>query len=343
MNIFLRWPATVVAVFTLVTFAMNRATQAQPAKTIGSIERLDPAFDKLVSPGAVIEVLGEGLDWSEGPCWIKEKGFLVFSDIPPNKIMKWDPKGGISLFMEKVGYTGKEPFKGEEPGTNGLMLDSEGRIVACCHGDRAIKRIEKDGKITVLADKFEGKRFNSPNDCVYKSNGDLYFTDPPYGLPLREKDPAKELDWFGVYRLGKDGKVTLLTKEMTRPNGIGFSPDEKTLYVAQSDSAAAIWKAFPVNAEGTLGTSRVLFDATPWVKEGRPGAPDGMAIDKQGHIWATGPGGVYCFSPDGKPLGRVNTGQRTANCKFGEDGKTLFMTADMFLCRVKTNVVGTNF
>jgi gluconolactonase len=324
--------------------AMANPALAQSPKSIGSIERLDPAFDKLVPQGAAIEVLGEGFDWSEGPCWIKDKGFLVFSDIPPNKIMKWDPKSGmVSQFMEKVGYTGKEPFKGEEPGTNGLMTDSEGRLLCCCHGDRVIKRIEKDGKITVLAEKFEGKRFNSPNDLVFKSNGDLYFTDPPYGLPQREKDPARELEWFGVYRLSKDGKLTLLTKEMTRPNGLGFSPDEKTLYVAQSDPDAAIWKAFPVKDDGTLGSSKVLFDGTKWAKEGRPGLPDGMAIDKQGHLWATGAGGVYCFTPDGKVLGRLNTGQRTANCKFGDDGKTLFITADMYLCRVKTNVIGTNY
>lgn len=223
------------------------------------------------------------------------------------------------------------------------MTDRQGRLVACCHGDRAIKRIENDGKITVLVDKYEGKRLNSPNDLVYKSNGDLYFTDPPYGLPLREKDPGRELDWYGVYRLSPDGKLTLLTKEMTRPNGIGFSPDEKTLYVAQSDPQAAIWKAFSVNADGTLGDSRLLYDATAWVKEGRPGLPDGLAVDQQGHIWATGPGGVYCFTADGKPLGRINTGQRTANCKFGEDGTTLFLCAHMYICRVKTNVVGTNY
>jgi gluconolactonase len=340
----LRYTARLLTAITVLSMT-NASTHAQPPKSIGSIERLDPAFDKLVPAGAVIEVLGDGFDWSEGCCWIKDKGFLVFSDIPPNKIMKWDPKSGISVFMERVGYTGKEPFVSPtpEPGTNGLMLDSAGRLVCCCHGDRCIKRIEKDGKITILADKFEGKRFNSPNDLVYKSNGDLYFTDPPYGLPLRENDPGKELDWYGVYRLGKDGKITLLTKEMTRPNGIGFSPDEKTLYVAQSDREAAIWKAFPVNADGTLGPSRVLFDATPWVKEGRPGAPDGLAIDKQGHIWATAPGGVYCFTSEGKPLGRLNTGERTANCKFGDDGKTLFLCADMYICRVKTTVTGTNY
>src|SRR5438552_2925182 len=332
-----------ILIVAVLSVALSSAT-AQ-TKTIGSIERLDPAFDKLVPQGAMIEVLGEGFDWAEGCCWIKDKGFLVFSDIPPNKIMKWDPVGGISVFRERVGYTGKEPFVSEtpEPGTNGLMLDPEGRLVCCCHGDRCIKRIEKDGKLTIIADKYEGRRFNSPNDLVYKSNGDLYFTDPPYGLPQREKDPTRELDWFGVYRFGKDGKVTLLTKEMTRPNGIGFSPDEKTLYVAQSDPDAAIWKAFPVKADGTLGESRVIFDATPWVKEGRPGLPDGMAIDKQGHLWATGPGGVYCITPEGKILGRLNTGERTANCKFGDDGRTLFVCADMYICRVKTNVVGTNY
>jgi gluconolactonase len=328
-----------------LVFAMTALAAAQTPKSIGSIERLDPAFDKLVPADAKIEVLGSGFDWSEGVCYVKDGGFVVFSDIPPNKIMKWDPKTGeTSLFLEKVGYTGKEPFVSEtpEPGTNGLMLDKEGRIVACCHGDRCVKRIEKDGKFTILADKYDGKRFNSPNDLVYKSNGDLYFTDPPYGLPKREKDETRELDWFGVYRLGKDGKVTLLTKEMTRPNGIGFSPDEKTLYVAQSDPAAAIWKAFPVKADGTLGESKVFYDATANVGK-TPGLPDGLAVDKQGNVWATGPGGVYCFSPEGKVLGRLLTGQATANCKFGDDGKTLYICADMYLCRVKTNVTGTNY
>jgi gluconolactonase len=317
---------------------------AEKVKTIGSVEAIDPAFSKLLAPGAQIEVLGEGFDWTEGPLWYKPEGVLLFSDIPPNKIMKWDPKTGkTSLFRERVGYTGKEKFTGEEPGTNGLTLDREGCIIACCHGDRVIKRIQKDGSLKTLADNYEGKRFNSPNDAVYNKSGDLYFTDPPYGLPQREKDPAKELEWFGVYRLGKDGKVTLLTKEMTRPNGIAFSPDEKTLYVAQSDPAAAIWKSFPVKPDGTLGEGKVLFDSTAWVKEGRPGLPDGLTVDQQGHLWATGPGGVYCFTPEGKLLGRLNTGERTSNCKFGDDGSTLYITADSYICRVKTNVKGPGF
>lgn len=312
-------------------------------KTIGSIERVDPAFDKIVPEEAEIEVLGGLFDWSEGPVWVKKEGYLLFSDIPPNKIMKWAPGKGVTLFAQGIGYSGQNPFTGEEPGTNGLTLDSQGRLVMCCHGDRCIKRMTlPDGKPEVLADKYDGKRFNSPNDLVYHSSGDLYFTDPPYGLPKRENDPARELDWFGVYRLGKDGKLTLLTKEMTRPNGIGFSPDEKTLYVAQSDPAAAIWKAFPVKDDGTLGEGKVFFDATKWVKD-RPGLPDGLAVDKEGRVWATGPGGVYCFSPEGKVLGRLNTGVPTANCKFGNDGSTLYITADMYLAKVKTNTKGLGY
>jgi gluconolactonase len=308
--------------------------------TIGKIERFDPEFDKLVPADAAIQVLAGGFDWSEGPVWVKNGGYLLFSDIPPNKIHRWKEGEGVTLFREKIGYTGTAKFTGTEPGTNGLTLNAEGRLVMCCHGDRCVKRMEKDGQLTTLVDKYEGKRLNSPNDLVYHSNGDLYFTDPPYGLPQREKDPARELEWFGVYRLGKDGKLTLLTKEMTRPNGIAFSPDEKTLYVAQSDPAAAIWKSFPVHADGTLGPSKLIFDATPWVKEGLPGLPDGLKVDVNGNLWATGPGGVSVFSPAGKLLGRLNTGEKTANCAFGDDGTILYITADMYLCKVKTLVKG---
>jgi gluconolactonase len=334
-----------LALIAAAGFALSASAQEKKAekKADMKVERLDPAFDKLVGTDAKIEILADGFDWAEGPCWIKDGGYMIFSDIPPNKIMKWKQGDGISLFREKVGYTGKDKFTGKEPGTNGLVVDSQGRIVAACHGDRVIKRIEKDGKFTVLADKYDGKRLNSPNDLVYSASGDLYFTDPPYGLPKLDKDPERELDWFGVYRLGKDGKVTLLTKEMTRPNGIGFSPDGKTLYVANSDPEIAVVKSFPVKADGTLGESKVFFDATAWVKEGRPGLPDGLTVDQQGNVWATGPGGVYCFSPAGKPLGRLNTGVPTANCKFGDDGSTLYIAADMFFCRIKTNVKGPGF
>jgi gluconolactonase len=308
-------------------------------KTIGSIERVDPEFDKLVPKDAAIEVLAGGFDWSEGPVWIPDGKHLLFSDIPPNRINKWKEGEGVSVFMEPSGYTGKEPFTGKEPGANGLMLDAQGRLVMCCHGDRAIKRVEKDGKLTVLVDKYEGKRLNSPNDLVFAKNGDLYFTDPPYGLPKQWDDPGRELDFCGVYRLSKDGKLTLLTDEMTRPNGIAFSPDQKTLYVANSDPKAAIWKKFPVKEDGTLGKGEVLFDSTAWVGQ-QKGLPDGMVVDTAGNIWATGPGGVICFSPEGKVLGKLLTGEATANCTFGDDGGTLYITADMYLCRVKTNARG---
>lgn len=314
-------------------------------KTMGSVERIDASFDKLVPLDAKIEVLGGGFKWTEGPVWMKAGGYLLFSDIPNNRINRWKEGEGITVFMERSGYTGTAPFTGEEPGTNGLMLDSRGRLCMCEHGNRRVTRLNADGSKTILADRFEGKRFNSPNDLVWHSNGDLYFTDPPYGLPKRYDDPARELDWCGVYRLGRDQKVTLLTKEMTRPNGIGFSPDEKTLYVAQSDSAAAIWKAFPVKEDGTLGEGNIFYDATHWMgKEGRPGAPDGMAVDTAGNVWATGPGGVLVFTSEGKLIGRISTGERTANCCFGDaDGSTLYMAADDYVCRIKTNAKGLGF
>lgn len=322
------------AVFALC-FGAALSVHAEAPKTIGSIERIDPAFDKLVPVDAAIEVLADGFEWTEGPVWSSEEGGLLFSDIPRNRINKWDPKSGLSIFMNHSGYTGKTPFTGVEPGSNGLAFDSAGRLNMCCHGDRAIKRVEKDGKVTVLADKYEGKRLNSPNDLAIKSNGDLYFTDPPYGLPKGENDPGRELDWFGVYRLSKDGKLELLIKDLPRPNGVTFSPDEKFLYVAQSDPKAAVVMKYPVKEDGTLGKGAVFFDATQSVGK-QKGLPDGLKTDSAGNVWTTGPGGVLVFSPEGKLLGKLLTGEATSNCAFGDDG-ALYITADMYLCRVKTN------
>ncbi|MEX2112288.1 MAG: SMP-30/gluconolactonase/LRE family protein [Pirellulales bacterium] len=308
----------------------------------GEIERKDPRFDKLVAKGAKMEKLAEGFDWSEGPAWVPEGGYLLFSDIPRNSVMKWKDGEGISLFMKPSGYTGVVDY-GAEPGSNGLNLDDQGRLIFCEHGDRRVSRLEKNGGKKTLADSYQGKRLNSPNDSTLKSNGDIYFTDPPYGLPKRENDERRELDFFGVYRIAKDGTLTLLTKEMTRPNGVAFSPDEKTLYVAQSDPDAAIWKAFEVNSDGTLGKSRVFFDSTAWVKEGRKGLPDGMKVDAAGNLFATGPGGVHVFAPDGALLGTFATGEATANCAFGDDGQTLYITADMYLVRVPLLTKGLGF
>jgi gluconolactonase len=331
-------PAPVWALLVLSLSAA--AVPAEPPATLGTIERLDPACDQLLPLDAKIEILARGFTWSEGPVWVPDGGYLLFSDIPRNSVFKWKAGEGISLFLCPSGYTGRT-YYGREPGCNGLLLDPQGQLISCEHGDRRVSVLTKNGGKRTLVDNYQGRRLNSPNDGVFKSNGDLYFTDPPYGLPAGWDDPRRELDFCGVYRLNKDGQLTLLTKEMTRPNGIGFSPDEKTLYVAQSDPAAAIWKAFPVQDDGTLGTGRVLYDATEWVGK-RPGLPDGMAVDTAGHLWATGPGGVLVLTPAGKLLGRLNTGQATANCAFGEDGRTLFITADAYLCRVRTLVTGAN-
>lgn len=318
------------------------AQEKKPYPTMGKIVRLDPRFDELVPKGAKIEKLADGFKWSEGPVWIKDGGYLLFSDIPRNRINKWKEGEGISVFLEPSGYTGSKP-RGGEPGSNGLLLDAKGRLVLCEHGDRRVTRLEKNGKKTVLADKYMGKRLNSPNDACFHSNGDLYFTDPPYGLEKVWDDPARELDFCGVYRLSAKGKkITLLTKEMSRPNGIAFSPDEKTLYVANSDPEKAIWKAFPVKDDGTLGDGTLFFDATAMSKK-KKGLPDGLRVDHQGYVFATGPGGVLVFSPKGDHLGSIETGVATANCGWGNDGATLYITADSNLCRIKLNTKGKGF
>lgn len=307
---------------------------------IGEIIRLDPALDELIAKDAKLEVISSGFVWTEGPVWVPDDsgGHLLFSDIPQNSVMKWKEGAGASLFLKPSGYTGVADY-GAEPGCNGLLIDDKGQLVSCEHGDRRLSVITKGGGKRTLVDNYEGKRLNSPNDACYKSNGDLYFTDPPYGLPNRWEDPLRELDFCGVYRLAKDGKLTLLTNEMTRPNGIAFSPDEKTLYVAQSDPTAAIWKKFPVNEDGTLGEGVLFYDVTEQVGK-LPGLPDGMKIDAKGNLFATGPGGIHIFSPEGKLLGRISTGEATSNCAWGNDGSTLYITADMYLCRIQTTTKG---
>jgi gluconolactonase len=269
---------------------------------------------------------------------MKEEGFLLFSDIPNNAVMKWKEGEGISLFLKPSGYTGVADY-GREPGSNGLLVDREGRLVSCEHGDRRISVLTTGGGKVTLADKYQRKRLNSPNDAVFHSNGDLYFTDPPYGLPQRQDDPMRELDFFGVYRLGKDGTVTLLTSELARPNGIAFSPDEKILYVAQSDPKKAIWMAFPVKADGMLDKGKIFYDATTSVGKMK-GLPDGLKVDSSGNLWASGPGGILIFNPAGKLLGRIETGQNTSNCGWGDNGSVLYITADKYLCRIKTTTKG---
>jgi gluconolactonase len=315
------------------------AAAARPqVKLVGGVERLDPALDALIAPDARAEVLAQGYKWSEGPVWTG--GALLFSDVPNNVIWRWHETDGAREFLSPSGYTGSVP-RGGEPGSNGLAVDAAGRLHMCQHGDRRIARLAADGKsFETVADRFEGKRFNSPNDLVVRPNGDVYFTDPIYGLVGHEKDPAREIPWSGVYRARAGGGVDLLDKTLTYPNGLAFSPDGKTLYVAVSDPARAIWMAYDVDAGGAVANGRVFFDATSFVKAGKKGLPDGMKIDVAGNIFATGPGGVFVFSPAGKHLGTIVTGEPTANCAFGDDGGTLYMTANDKLTRIRLKTRG---
>lgn len=341
-------PLAIAFSFFCVAISSIRIANAEPAAptTVGSIERLDPALDILVPGDAKMEVIGDGFAWCEGPVWVRDGGFLLFSDIPNNSIMRWDAKSGCKLFLKPAGYTAKDA-RGGESGSNGLTLDRQGRLVLCQHGDRRVARLDsswndpKPNYVT-LADRFEGKRLNSPNDAVVDSHGSIYFTDPPYGLEKGMDDPKKELSFQGVYRIAPDGKLTLLTKELERPNGISLSPDEKTLYVANSHDERPIIMAFPIKADGSLGKGREFYNAKTQAASG-PGACDGLTIDKHGNLFATIPGGVAIFTPDGKQLGLLNTGDRTANCEFGEDGSTLFINANHNLLRIRTATKGIGF
>lgn len=323
----------------LASLALNRAS-AQ-TKTIGVIEKLEDEFDQLVPPGAKVEVLASGFTWTEGPVWVGgENGYLLFSDIPRNTIFKYQPSEatsgagqGISVFMQPSGYTGVT-YYGLEPGSNGLIVDKLGQLILCEHGDRRVSLLTKAGGKITLADRYQGKRLNSPNDAVLATSGDIYFTDPPYGLPNHFDDPRRELDFCGVYRLTPSGEVTLVTKTIERPNGIGLSPDQKTLYVAQSHPEQANWTALELKSDRAVGQSTLFYDATNRVGK-EPGLPDGLAVDKKGNLWATGPGGIYVFNPEAKLLGRILTGVNTSNCTFGPDG-SLYITADSMLCRIQT-------
>ena len=323
------------------------STQAQKVyPTLGKITQFDSSLGSLISTTSKIEVVSSGYIWAEGPVWHKEGKYLLFSDVPANTIFKWsEDLDAAKAFLLPSGYTGLGEYS-DEPGSNGLTINKKGELVACEHGDRRVSSMSLTlgGKKT-LADSYQGKRFNSPNDVVQHSGGAYYFTDPPYGLAKKDKDPSRELE-FGVYRIGTDGKVTLVADDLVKPNGLAFSPDEKTLYVAQSDEDRAIYMAYPVNQDGSLGKGKVFFDATSMVKDEKlAGLPDGMKIDKKGNLFATGPGGVLIISPAGKLLGRIELGAGipTSNCAWGDDGSTLYITADMYLCRVKTLTTGVGF
>ncbi|MBI1176919.1 SMP-30/gluconolactonase/LRE family protein [bacterium] len=306
--------------------------------TIGEVERLDGALDKLIAPGTKIELLAKGFTWSEGPVWAWRRHSILFSDVPENTIYEWDQTHDLYTYLKPSGNTGPTPGEG----SNGLTIDSQGRLVLAQHGDRRIARLNPDGSFETIAQYYKWNRFNSPNDLVYRSNGDLYFTDPPYGLKGGNASPQKEIPFNGVYRVDKKGNVTLLESELTYPNGIAFSPDEKTLYIAVSDPDKPVVMAYNVKADGTLdiNTRRIFFDAAPLAKAGAQGSPDGLKVDKSGNVWTTGPGGVLVISPEGKHLGTIKTGELIANCAWGNNGTVLYLTSHSYLCRIQTLVRG---
>jgi len=312
------------------------AVESKPeAPGVGSIARLDPAFDALVPATAKIEKLAGGFQFIEGPLW-SPAGYLWFSDVVGNVVRQWSPDGKVVEILRPGGYDGNDLPAGGFIGPNGMIADKDGAVLLCQHGNRRIVRISKDRQVSTLVDKYEGKRFNSPNDLVYKSDGSLYFTDPPYGLPDQDSDKRKELKFNGVFRL-KDGKLTVVVKDLTRPNGLAFSPDEKTLYVANSDEKKKVWMRYDVKDDGTLANGKVFVDVT---SEKEDGLPDGMKVDAQGNIYATGPGGIWVFTPDARRLGAIKPPETPANCNWGDDGKTLYITARTGLYRIKLPVEG---
>jgi len=325
------------------------AGAAVSAQESGQIIRLDPALDTLIAPNAKIEKVADGFGFLEGPAWVHTggSGFLIFSDIPANVIDKWDPRDGkVSVFLDKSGFAGSDPGdagfqlnNGHKLvtlyGSNGITLDKQGRVTYCQHGDRGIMRLEKDGKRTVLASRYEGKRLNSPNDLVYKSDGSLYFSDPPDGLRKLGDDPKKELPYSGVYRLAK-GKLELVYKDFQAPNGLAFSPDEKYLYI--DDSASKTYWRFDVQPDGSLSNKKLLIDMSSSKEEG---VPDGMKVDQKGNIYGAGPGGIWVLTPEGKQLGTIRPPENPANLAWGDaDGKTLYFTAVTGLYRLRMNVPG---
>jgi len=319
---------------TLDFYRSDQVGGAQPTKA--KVVRLDPELDRIIPKGARMEKLAGGFQFLEGPVWHPD-GYLLFSDPNANTIYRWTRNGAVSVFRSKSGYAGWDIGDYRQPGSNGLTLDRNGLLTINEHGNRRVTRLERTGKITVLADRYEGKRLNSPNDLVYRSDGTLYFTDPPFGLPRVFDDPKKELPFSGVYTV-KDGRVILLTRELSGPNGIAFSEDERYLYVGNWDLERKVLMRYEVLPDGSIANGKVFYDFT---SDPEPVALDGIKVDQEGHVYVSAPGGVWVLSPEGKALGRIVPPEHDANFAFGdEDGRTLYLTASTGLYRIRVNIPG---
>ncbi|MCH6199127.1 SMP-30/gluconolactonase/LRE family protein [Aquiflexum sp. LQ15W] len=326
----------VFSLFLLIAISCTQSKNTMKANS--SIEILDDAALSLIDPEAMLEVIAEGFEWTEGPLWLEKEQKLLFSDIPNNSIFQIDAKGETSLYLKPSGYTG-DAARGGETGSNALILDPQGNLVLCQHGDRRMAKMnapldQPKADFVSIVDNYQGKRLNSPNDAIYDNAGNLYFTDPPYGLEFNVDDPAKELDFQGILCLKTDGEL-LLVDMISRPNGITFSPDQTKLIVANSDPKQAVWFQYDIVSPGVVENRQLFFDSTDLVgKEGQQGLPDGMKMHSSGYLFATGLGGIWVFNPSGKVVARIYTGEATSNCAFSTDERTLYITADYYVLKM---------
>ena len=327
MNVILKLVLAFVVSFSFTSLEAQK-------KTIGSVERLSAEIEQYIPQNAIIEILAEGFDWSEGPVWVEELGAVLFSDVPNNKIYQWDEKKGLQVFRNPSGFTNIVP-NSKEQGSNGLTLDANNKLIICMHGDRRVARLDDWNKnnFTTVVGEFEGKLLNSPNDLVYSRNGDLYFTDPPYGFKKGDKDSLKQIPFNGVYKLSKAGELSLLVKDLERPNGIALSNDESILYVTNSHADNPGIMAYDLKTGG-VSNGRLFFDGKALSKKDK-GSFDGLKIHPSGAVFTTGPGGVLVINDRGTHLGTIRTEVRSANCAFSPDFKTLYMTSDNYLTRIK--------
>lgn len=314
------------------------AVAQKPYKTVGNLQRFEPALDAIVSPAAQAEIIAEGLEWSEGPLWVEKYKMLLFSDVPRNTIYKWTEQKGKEVYLTPSGYTGAVP-RGGELGSNGLTLDHKGRLVLCQDGNRQMAVMEAPldkptPRYRTIASTYKGKKFNSPNDAVYNHKGELFFTDPPYGLEKKMDDPLKELSFQGVFKVTAKRVVELITDTITRPNGIGFLPGEKTLLVANSDPQKPVWYAYDLTPQGGVSNAWIFYSAAGYDKKLK-GLPDGFKVDRKGNVFAAGPGGLYIFNKEGKVLGLLQLPEATSNCALSADEKTVYITNHMQVLRFK--------
>lgn len=339
--------AALVATLLTVTAACAPAvdtTATHPYPAVGRITVYDDALRAIVAPDARIERVAEGFAWSEGPLWIRDGQYLLFNDVPGNTMYRWSARGGLSVFLKPSGYGGTDVEGLREAGANGLDVEPEGTVLLADSGSRLVARLDPASKLkTTLAATYQGKRLNSPNDVVRSARGSVYFTDPPYGLKGIDESPLKEQPANGVYRLDRDGSVHLIEDGLRFPNGVALSPDERTLYVANSDEKRPVWMAYRLDDHGEVLDRRVLADASDLVAAGASGAPDGLCLSSDGHLFASAPGGLLVMDANGKRLGLIETGSRVSNCAFGDDGRTLYLTSHTFVARLRVQVTGLGF